>query len=36
MLLDLSTESSVIEGNTTAEHFSVKILLSFHALQKQL
>ena len=34
MLLDLSMESSVIEGNTTAEHFSEKMLLSFHALQQ--
>jgi len=35
-LLDLSMESNVNGGNTTAQHFSVKILLSFHVLQQQL
>jgi hypothetical protein len=36
MLLDLWMESSVIEGNTTAEHCSVNKLLSFQTLQNEL
>ena len=36
MLPELSMESSVNEGNASAQHFSVKNTVSFHAVQQKL